>query len=47
MTIKDLGDVVETVQGIHRGLAAKYEQTRAEAAQGGATPAEPAGELPA
>lgn len=47
VTIKDLGDVVETVQGIHRGLAAKYEQTRAEAAQGGATPAEPAGELPA
>jgi peptidoglycan hydrolase-like protein with peptidoglycan-binding domain len=28
VTIKELGDVVETFQGIHRGLAAKYTQAR-------------------
>jgi hypothetical protein len=47
-TIKELGDVVEVVQGIHRGLAAKYEQTRTQAAaQGGAPTNGPADEPPA
>ncbi|MGH2532460.1 MAG: peptidoglycan-binding domain-containing protein [Thermomicrobiales bacterium] len=45
VTIKELGDVVETVQGIHRGLKAKYEETQA-ATQGGGTPP-PAAEPPA
>ncbi|MGH2602907.1 MAG: hypothetical protein ACRDJ9_26410, partial [Dehalococcoidia bacterium] len=46
-TIKELGDVVETVQGIHRGLKAKHEETQTKAgAQGGGAPA-PAAEPPA
>jgi peptidoglycan hydrolase-like protein with peptidoglycan-binding domain len=45
VTIKELGDVVETVQGIHRGLKAKYEQTQT-AAQGGGGPAPTAGAGP-
>jgi hypothetical protein len=43
VVIKELGDVIETVQGIHRGLLAKHEQSQAQAGgQGSGAPAQPA-----
>ncbi|HEY7030811.1 MAG TPA: peptidoglycan-binding domain-containing protein [Thermomicrobiales bacterium] len=38
VTITELGDVVETVQGIHRGLVAKYQQTQAQSGSPAAAP---------